>query len=76
MSIIDLKICKKYQFSQIGSARELTDALTKISNALSSPSDDWEEHVAAVRVHHIYFCLLCICILDNVYISFAMKTCV
>ncbi|XP_046860667.1 CLIP-associating protein 1-like isoform X1 [Xenia sp. Carnegie-2017] len=34
---------------QIGSARELSDALTKISNALSSPSDDWEEHVAALK---------------------------
>ncbi len=34
--------------AQIGSAKELADELTKISNALSSPSDDWEEHVAAV----------------------------
>ncbi|CAB4007722.1 CLIP-associating 1-like isoform X2 [Paramuricea clavata] len=34
---------------QIGSAKELADELTKISNALSSPSDDWEEHVAALK---------------------------
>ena len=33
---------------QIGSAKELAEELTKISSALSSPSDDWEDHVAAV----------------------------
>ncbi|XP_028390905.1 CLIP-associating protein 2-like isoform X3 [Dendronephthya gigantea] len=34
---------------QIGSAKELAEELTKISNALSSPSDDWEDHVAALK---------------------------